>query len=145
MRIFRLAGLGALLAALCLCGCGRKAEAPAVPTVALQAAEPARQEAFAKAVVKALKAIEDLDVPAIKISLKKGPDGRFDLQVRGVGFDRPKPVEDAVSLAVTNIALRYPGVGFAAVDEFVWKIKLPDTLQIPVTGPFDFGVLGNFE
>ena len=43
----------------------------------------------------------------------------------------------ALSVALTNLSLEYPGLGFMQNDDGnTWKILMPDDIRIPVSGGF---------
>ncbi len=123
--------VGLLLAILT--GCGKSQP----ETVAFGSAPAERRDAFAHAVAEAMKGYEELDDPKIHVSVS-AEDGRPVIIVRGEAMS-PKMLERAVSVAVTNIALRYPGLGYMAVDELSFKVLLPDGLAIPACGEFGMG------
>lgn len=124
---------------------GCEKSAPAVPQVTLGEAETVRREAFVKATAQALKAFEDLDVPSMKIACVAGSDGRLSVLAKSETRANPEIPEKALAVALTNVALNYPGIGFVAEGDRVWRILFPDTVKIPVSGPFDFGVLGTYQ
>ena len=130
-----------LLAALV--GCEKAS--PTVPQVMLGKAETVRREAFVKAMAMALKAFEELDVPSMKIACVVGSDGRLSILAKSETRANPEIPEKALSVALTNVALNYPGIGFVAEGDRVWRILFPDTVKIPVAGSFDFGVLGMYQ
>ena len=116
-----------------LAGCGKSQP----EMVALGSAPAERRDAFVQAVAAAMKGYEELEDPKIQVSVSED-DGRPVIIVRGEAMS-PKMLERGVSVAVTNIALRYPGVGYMAVDELSFKVLLPDGLAIPACGEFGVG------
>ena len=122
---------GLLLAILA--GCGKSQP----EMIAFGSAPTERREAFAQAVAAAMKGYEELEDAKIQVSVAMEA-GRPVVIVRGASMP-PKMLERGVSVAVTNIALRYPGVGFMAVDELTWRVLLPDGLAIPASGEFGVG------
>ena len=123
----------ALLAAFCG-GCGSSA----TETVKFGSATVERKSEFLKAVEDALKGFDDLDDPNVTI----GPfddGGRKSVAIRS-NNPNPRAMERAVAVVVTNIALKYPGVGFMRMDEGAWKILVPDEVPIPVEGEFGLNI-----
>ena len=45
----------------------------------------------------------------------------------------------ALSVAITNLSLEYPGLGFMMDDGGTWRVLMPDDVQIPVSGGFGIG------
>ena len=142
-RFFRRLAVAAALLLAAVAGCEKSA--PAVPQVTLGEAEPARREAFVKATVAALKSFEELDVPSMKISYAAGPDGKLTVFAKSETRANPEIPEKALALALANVALSYPGIGFMAEGDRAWRVLLPDEVKIPVSGPFDFGILGTHQ
>jgi hypothetical protein len=116
-----------------LAGCGEKV----ADQVAFGKAPAARQMAFAEAVVAAMKTFEDLDSPKIVMAAAER-EGRPVVTVRGEGVSLEE-IGRSLSVVVTNFALKYPGVGYQAVDESTWQVLLPDDISIPVEGEFGLG------
>lgn len=124
---------------------GCEKDAPAVPQVALGEAEAVRREAFVRATAEALKSFEELDVPSMKIDCAAGPDGKLTVFAKSETRANPEIPEKALALALTNVALSFPGVGFVAEGDRAWRVLFPDEVKIPVSGPFDFGILGTHQ
>ena len=134
-----LALVAAAVAAYCLVGHlrGRVASQERVSTVRLGKATPERRAEFLKAVGDAIKGFDDLvDNPKFSVGVIDD-GGRDTVAVRCEGAN-PLELGSAVSIVVTNIALKYPGVRFAEMGEGAWKVILPDDTEIPRTG--DFGL-----
>lgn len=136
---WRRAAAAALLMAAAA-GCEK--DASAVPQVALGEVDAVRREAFVRATAEALKSFEELDVPSMKIDCAVGPDGKLTVFAKSETRANPEIPEKALSLALTNVALNFPGVGFVAEGDRAWRVLFPDEVKIPVSGPFNFGVLG---
>ena len=121
----------AVIAVLALmAGCG----GPKQTTVGFGEASAARKAEFAAAVAAALKGFEDLDSQCVQITVSN--EGAVpQVTVRG-GKIPPETLGKALSVALTNMAFKYPGIGFMAIDEGGWRILMPDEMKIPVTGEF---------
>lgn len=132
----------ALAALLLAAAAGCEKDTPAVPKVALGEADTVRREAFVRATAEAIKSFEELDVPSMKIYCSVGPDGKLTVFAKSETRANPEIPEKALALALTNVALGFPGVGFIAEGDRAWRVLFPDEVKIPVSGPFDFGILG---
>lgn len=130
----------AVLPLLLAAGCGQPTEGPA--TVPLASADVSRQRAFVQAVASALQSFERLDVPTVRIGADGPADGVPVVTVRDSSNLNPAYCEKAISLAIANVCLAFPGIRFQADGERTWKVLIPDDVLIPSEGPFDFGVLG---
>lgn len=130
----RLLPVVALTAAFCA-GCG-----PSVPeTVKFGSASPDRRAEFIKAVELALAGFDDIkENPRVSVGIID--DGGHDaVAVRCDGANR-RGVESAVSVVVTNIAIKYPGIRFMMIDGGSWKVCIPDETEIPKTGEFGLNI-----
>ena len=135
-----------VLVALLLAGfAGCEKSAPAVWQVSLGEVEAARRDAFVEATATALRSFEELDVPSMKIDCAVGPDGKMTVFVTSETSANPDIPEKALALALTNVALKFPGVGFVATGDRAWRVLFPNEVRIPVSGPFDFGFLGTYQ
>ncbi len=123
----------ALLAAFCG-GCGSSAP----ETVKFGSATAERKSGFLKAVEDALKGFDDLNDPSVVIGLFDD-GGRETVSIKS-NNPNPRAMERAVAVVVTNIALKYSGVGFMRMGEGAWKILIPDETQIPVEGDFGLNI-----
>lgn len=120
---------GAVLAVLAGCG------GPKQGTVGFGEASAARKMEFASAVAAALKGFEDLDSQGVQIAVSDGETAP-QVTVRG-GKIPPEALERALSVALTNMAFKYPGIGFMAIGDGGWRILMPDEMKIPATGEFN--------
>ena len=116
-------------------GCG-----PSAPeTVKFGSASAERKAEFIKAVELALAGFDDLKAnPKVTIGIIDD-GGRDAVAVRCDGANR-RAVESAVSVVVTNIAIKYPGIRFVMIDEGSWKVRIPDETDIPKSGEFGLSI-----
>ena len=122
---------GAMLAVVAGCG-GPKQE-----TVSFGEAPAARKAEFAVAVAAALKGFEDLDSQGVQIDVSN--EGTAPLVIVRGGKLQPAALENALSVALTNMAFKYPGIGFMATGDGGWRILMPDEMEIPASGEFGLG------
>ena len=124
----------ALLALLAGCGGqGRERE-----LMALREATVERKAEFAGAVVRACAGFEGLDGDDVKFEIVTNATG-CSSTVDG-GKMKPPMFQEAISVALTNLSLEYPGLGFMQNDDGnTWKILMPDDIRIPVSGGFGIG------
>ena len=97
-----------------------------------------RKADFIKAIENALKGFDELNDPTVSIALFDD-GGRQTVSVKSDGSN-PRAMERAVAVVVTNIALKYSGVGFMRMSEGAWKILIPDETLIPVEGEFGLNI-----
>ena len=116
-----------------LAGC----DGPKQTVVGFGEAPAARKAEFAAAVAAAIKGFEDLDSQGVQIAISD-EKGTPQVTVRG-GKIQPAALEKALAVALTNMAFKYPGIGFMATGDGGWRILMPDEMKIPATGNFDFG------
>ena len=131
MRVLTLVfGMAALVI---LSGCGSSER----QLVALGDAPLARKAEFAAAIVRACAGYEGLDVPAVKFEVTTNAN---DCAIT-VGSKDLKPTEllQPLAVAVTNLSMEYPGLGFMSNDDGTWKIIMPADVKIPVDGKFGIG------
>ncbi len=134
MKSFRFISAASIFAAiLVLQGCGE----PERATVALSAATPERKAEFAAAVVRACAGFDGLDAPDVKFGISTNAEG-CSVTVACSKMN-PKALERALSVAVTNLALDYPGIRFMMDDDGTWKVLTPGDIVIPETGGFGIG------
>lgn len=131
--LVRMISFAALAAIFCI-GCGQSSPA----TIQFGAAPLQRKADFIKAIESALKGFDDLDDPSVAISLFDD-GGRQTVSIRSDGAN-PRAIERAVAVVVTNVELKYSGVGFMRMGERAWKILVPDETQIPVEGDFGLNI-----
>ena len=111
-------------------GCG----GPEQAIIGYGEAPAARKAQFAAAVAAALKGFEDLDSQGVQIVVSdKGSVPQ--VTVCG-GRISPQGLERALSVALTNMSFKYPGIGFMATGDGGWRILMPDEMKIPATGEF---------
>ena len=132
--MFRLALIVCMLAAIALLqGCGDSGRA----LVKLGDAAPERRAEFATAVARACAGYDGLDGTNVIFGISTNSAGCFATVACG-GMSRAA-LQRALSVAVTNLALEYPGLGFMMDDDGTWKILMPDDVKIPVSGGFGIG------
>ena len=121
----------ALLALLAGCGGqGRERE-----LMALREATVERKAEFAGAVVRACAGFEGLDGDDVKFEIVTNATD-CSITVDG-GKMKPPMFQEALSVALTNLSLEYPCLGFMQNDDGnTWKILMPDDCRIPVSGGF---------
>jgi hypothetical protein len=114
-------------------GCGESA----VAKVALREATPERQAEFADAVARSCAKFDGLDGSDVKFSVATNAAG---CSVT-VACDKMSPaaLKRVLSVAVTNLALEYPGLRFRMDDDGTWRILLSGEILIPATGGFGIG------
>lgn len=121
--------LAVTLLAVCA-GCGgeeRKSEK-------LGEASLERKSAFAAAVAQACMRFDGLGGDDVKFEITTNAS-RCALTVNWAKIDR-RALQRALSVALTNLSLEYPGLGFMRNDDGTWQILMPDDILIPVTGGF---------
>ena len=125
MTRFRFAVWACVLAAIALCqGCGDSGCA----LVGLGEATSERKAEFVSAVAAALRGFEDLDSQGVQIDVVDEK-----VMVRG-GNIKASDLENALSVALTNMAFKYPGIGFIATGDGGWIILMPSKMKIPEQG-----------
>ena len=127
------------VALLAFCaGCGDKeqtqAQAQEREMEALGGTSLERKSAFAVAVAHACKTFDGLDGDDVKFEVTTN-DARCALAVSGAKMDR-RALQQALSVAITNLSLEYPGLGFMRNEDNTWQILMPDDIRIPVSGGF---------
>ena len=133
-RRFVWAFVSVLLAVLAGCG----GEGRARKLMALREATLARKAEFAGAVVRACAGFEGLDGDDVTFEVVTNATD-CSITVSG-GKMKPPLFQEALSVALTNLSLEYPGLGFMQGDDGVtWKILMPDDIRIPVSGGFGIG------
>ena len=116
-----------------LAGCGEPGQQA---TVEFGKAPEGRRAEFASAVATVLKGFGDLDSQGVQITVSNvvgtvAPQ----VTIRG-GKLNPGMIGKALSVALTNMSFKYPGIGFMATGDGGWRILMPDEMKIPVTGEF---------
>ena len=130
-HILMFAALLALLA-----GCGGQGHEREL--MALREATVERKAEFAGAVVRACAGFEGLDGDDVKFEIVTNATD-CSITVDG-GKMKPPMFQEALSVALTNLSLEYPGLGFMQNDDGnTWKILMPDDIRIPVSGGFGIG------
>lgn len=131
MRVFTfVSGIAALTI---LTGCGDSQP----KLVALGDAPLERKAEFAVAIVRACAGFDGLDNPAVKFEVTTNAN---DCAIT-VGSKDMKPSEllEPIAVAMTNLSMEYPGLGFMSNDDGTWKIVMPADVKIPVAGKFGIG------
>ena len=93
-----------------------------------------RKSAFAVAIASACKKFDGLDVDDVKFEIATNGT-RCVLTMSGEKMNR-RNLQKALSVAVTNLALEYPGLGFMRNEDNTWQILMPDDIRIPASGGF---------
>lgn len=93
-----------------------------------------RKSAFAASVARACKRFEGLDGDDVKFEITTN-EMRCALTVSGPKMDR-RALQQALSVALTNLSLDYPGLGFMRNEDNTWQILMPDDIRIPASGGF---------
>ena len=124
----------ALLAVCAGCGDKEQAKEPARELETLGSAPLERKSAFAVAVARACARFDGLDGADVKFEVTTN-ETRCVLTVSAATINR-REFGKALSVAVTNLALDYPGIGFMLNEGNTWQILMPDDVQIPVSGGF---------
>ena len=134
MRFARfLAGaFGAALFAV-LSGCGD----PAREFVDLGKADAGRRAEFAGAVARACTGFDGLDGAGVKFDVVTNA-AECVINVRAEKMSRSR-LQHALSVALTNLSLEYPGLGFMRNEDDSWRILMPGDVRIPVSGGFGIG------
>ena len=114
-------------------GCGDQARV----LVRLGEAMPERRAGFADAVMRACARYDGLDGTNVVFGVSTN-DAGCSVSVSCGNMSRAA-LQGALSVAVTNLALEYPGIGFMMDDDGTWKILMPDDIRIPVSGGFGIG------
>ena len=116
-----------------LAGCGDSQP----KLVALGDAPLERKAEFAVAIVRACAGFDGLDNPAVKFEVTTNAN---DCAIT-VGSKDMKPSEllEPIAVAMTNLSMEYPGLGFMSNDDGTWKIVMPADVKIPVAGKFGIG------
>ena len=129
---FSLKVIGMAIVAV-LAGCGGSERS----LVALGEAPQARKAAFAVAVARACAGFEGLGESEVKFEVTTNAPGC----AITVSSDKmaPPDLQKALSVALTNLSLEYPGLGFMLNDDRKWSILMPDTIKIPESGAFGIG------
>lgn len=123
-----------LLAFLSGCG-GQETERK---LMALREATLERKAEFAGAVARACAGFDGLDGDDVKFEIVTNTTD-CSITVSG-GKVKPPEFQEALSVALTNLSLEYPGLGFMLSDDGnTWKILLPGDIRIPVSGGFGIG------
>lgn len=116
-----------------LLGCGKDCD-----FVSLGEATVQRRTEFVGAVVRACSRFEELDASDVKFntSVKDG------LPLITISCARMKPMalERAISVALTNISMVYPGLGFMSNGDGSWNVLMPAEIRIPKAGGFGIGL-----
>ena len=93
-----------------------------------------RKAQFAAAVADAIKSFEDLDSQGVQIAVSN-KDSVPQVTVQG-GRISPENLKSALSVVLTNMSFKYPGIGFMATGDGGWRILMPNEMKIPRTGEF---------
>ena len=101
---------------------------------ALGGATLARKTEFASAVAHACARFDGLDGDDVKFEVMTNAS-RCVLTVSAAKQD-PRALQQPLSVAITNLSLDYPGLGFMLNENGTWQVLMPDDIRIPVTGGF---------
>lgn len=125
--------LYAAVALSLLVGCGERSR----DMVRLGDATPERRSAFVDAVARACAMYDGLDAPSAKFEATVGDAGcSVAVSCPDIG---DAALQNALSTAVTNMAMEYPGLAFIKEDDGTWKVLVSDGILIPATGGFGIG------
>lgn len=124
----------ALLVVCAGCGGKEQVQEQARPLEALEGAPLERKSAFAAAVARACARFDGLDGDDVKFEVTTN-ETRCVLTVSAPKMNR-RELQQALSVAVTNLSLEYPGLGFMLNEDGTWQILMPDNVRIPVSGGF---------
>ena len=117
-----------------LVGCGRSGR----DVVVFGKATPERRAEFVGAVVRACAEFDGLDGPDVKFEVTTN-DSRCTIAVTSETA-KTAELQGALSVALTNLSLDYPGLGFMLDDDGItWRILMPPDMRIPVSGSFGIG------
>lgn len=134
MKMFRFLALACMLASIALLqGCGD----PGRELVRLGEAAPERRAEFASAVARACAGYDGLDGTNVVFGVSTNAAG-CSVTVACDNMSRAALMR-ALSVAITNLSLEYPGLGFMMDDGGTWRVLMPDDVQIPVSGGFGIG------
>ena len=134
MTRLRFAILACILSAIALLqGCGDSGRA----LVRLGEAAPERKAEFASAVARACAGYDGLDGTNVVFEVSTNAAG-CSVTVACDKMSRAS-LMSALSVAITNLSLEYPGLGFMMDDSGTWRILMPDDIQIPESGGFGIG------
>ena len=136
MRVFAACFVAALALFAAGCGSGERQR----PLAMFGEVSTERRMEFCQSVAKVMKGYDDLYGKHIAVAAKVESDGKPAVIVRCESAASAKRVEQAVAVAVTNLALRYPGMGFMVVDEQTWRLIFPDEMRIERQGAFDLHI-----
>ena len=115
-----------------LAGCGEPEQA----TVEFGKAPEGRRAEFASAVATVLKGFEDLDSQGVQITVSNAVGAVTPQVIVRGGSLKQEMLGKALSVALTNMSFKYPGIGFMATGDGGWRILMPDDMKIPVAGEF---------
>lgn len=131
MRVFTLVSGMAALAILAGCGDSQP------KLVALGEAPLERKAEFAAAIVRACAGFDGLDDPAVKFEVTtNASDCAITVGSRDL---KPSELLEPLAVALTNLSMAYPGLGFMSNDDGTWRILMPADVKIPVNGKFGIG------
>lgn len=138
MTMMRLVSGVLLLAALVGCGGGGDNVAVAErKLISLGEASLARKAEFVEAVMHACVGFDGLDGSDVKFAVVTNASD-FSLIVSGSGTETTD-LQQPLAVALTNLSLEYPGLGYMLNDDGKWQILLPDDVKIPESGTFGIG------
>ena len=127
---FIVRALSAAAVVAMLGGCGEKTP----QKVRLGDASSERRAEFAKVVARSCARFDGLDGADVKFEVSTNGSS-LALAVSCAEADRRR-LPESLSVAVTNLSLEYPGLGFMMDDDGTWKVLMPDDIMIPVSGVF---------
>ena len=131
MRIFTL--VSGMMALAILVGCGDSQP----KLVALGEVPLERKAEFAAAIVRACAGFDGLDAPDVKFAVTTNAS---DCAITVGSTDlKPDRLLEPLAVAMTNLSMKFPGLGFMSNDDGTWKILMPADVKIPVAGKFGIG------
>lgn len=131
MRIFTLVSGMMVIAILVGCGDSRP-ELVALGEVPLE-----RKAEFAAAIVRACTEFDGLDAPGVRFGVSTNAS---DCAITVGSTDlKPDCLLEPLAVAMTNLSMKFPGLGFMSNDDGTWMILMPADVKIPVAGKFGIG------
>ena len=131
MRVFTLV-FGMMTLAF-LVGCGDSQS----KLVALGGVPLERKAEFAAAIMRACAGFDGLDAPDVKFEVTTNAS---DCTITVGSKDlKPDRLLEPLAVAMTNLSMKYPGLGFMSNDDGTWKILMPAEVKIPLDGKFGIG------
>lgn len=131
MRVFTL--VSGMIALAILAGCGdSQPELVALGEVPLE-----RKAEFAAAIVRACAGFDGFDAPDVRFVVTTNAS---DCTITVGSTDlKPDRLMEPLAVAMTNLSMKFPGLGFMSNDDGTWNILMPADVKIPGDGKFGIG------